>query len=92
MLFMVIEHFRQRDSATVGERLFAKGRMLPDNVSYHASWVETTGARCFQLVEAPTRDSLNGWISAWEDLLDFEVVPVVTSSDFWNREQPRATS
>ena len=83
MLFMVVERFRHGESRMVGERFSKKGRMLPDDVIYHGSWVETTGARCFQIVEAPALVSLSRWISAWNDLIDFEVVPVQTSSDFW---------
>ena len=86
MLFMVIERFRQGDARSVGERFSASGRMLPDDVTYHSSWVESTGARCFQIVEAPTRESLSSWISAWDDLIDFEVVPVRASCDFWTEE------
>ena len=50
MLFMVIEHFK--DVAAIGERFQRKGRMLPDGVVFHASWVEPGGARCFQVMEA----------------------------------------
>ena len=84
MLFMVVERFRHGDARMVGERFSTKGRMLPDDVIYHGSWVETTGARCFQIVEAPALESLSRWISAWDDLIDFEVVPVLTSADFWS--------
>ena len=83
MLLMMIERFRHGDARMVGERFSTKGRMLPDDVIYHASWVETTGDRCFQIVEAPTLASLSGWISVWDDLIDFEVAPVLTSTDFW---------
>ncbi len=38
MLFMIIEHFK--DVAATGERFRAKGRMLPEGVTYQASWVE----------------------------------------------------
>ncbi len=26
---------------------------------------------------------MNLWVSCWDDLVDFEIVPVVTTSDFW---------
>jgi hypothetical protein len=48
MLFMVIEHFKAGSQALIGERFQQNGRMLPAGVTYHASWVESTGARCFQ--------------------------------------------
>ena len=79
MLFGVIETFRNGDAKPVGERFQRNGRMLPEGVIYHASWVDSQGARCFQIMEAPDRESLNPWIAAWQDLVDFEVVAVLTS-------------
>lgn len=84
MLFMVIEHFKNQHAGAVGRRFREKGRMLPENVSYRASWVESNGARCFQLMEAPDANALRIWSERWEDLVDFEVVPVVTSDEFWS--------
>jgi len=53
MLFMVIERFKQGDAKPIGERFREKGRMLPEGVIYHASWVDSTATRCFQVMEAP---------------------------------------
>ncbi len=83
MLFMVIERFRGGDARRVGERFKQSGRMLPDGVTYHASWVDSAGARCFQVMEATRLELLDVWVSRWNDLIDFEIVPVQTSSDFW---------
>jgi hypothetical protein len=85
MLFMVIEHYQGDSLAAVEERFGRSGRMLPDGVIYHASWFEPSGARCFQIMEAPARDALDRWIARWEDLVAFEVLPVVTSAEFWQR-------
>jgi hypothetical protein len=89
MLFMVIEHFKEGDAVAIGERFKLKGRMLPEGVTYQASWVDAAGARCFQVMEAPQLESLKAWIRCWDDLVDFEVVPVQTSADFWAQEQLR---
>ena len=80
---MVIETFRDADLSAVEERFKRDGRMLPDGVTYHASWVERNGERCFQLIEAAHIGRLNEWTSAWADLADFEIVPVETSAAFW---------
>jgi Protein of unknown function (DUF3303) len=83
MLFMVIERFKQGDPGPTGERFRRSGRMLPEGVAYHASWVDRAGARCFQMMETEDRQLLDAWIARWEDLIDFEVVPVLTSAEFW---------
>ena len=59
------------------------GRMLPEGVTYQASWIEKDGSRCFQIMEAPSLAALNVWVSRWEDLVDFDITPVMTSADFW---------
>jgi hypothetical protein len=84
MLFMVIERFKGGDPQPIGARFQAKGRMMPDGVVYHASWVDAVGMRCFQVMEAASAESLNGWMKCWDDLVDFEAVPVLTSADFWS--------
>ena len=88
MLFMVIERFKGNDPQPAGERFKRLGRMLPDGVVYQASWMGSTGARCVQLMEAPAVESLDQWMDRWKDLVDFEVVPVLTSAEFWVRQVP----
>jgi len=87
MLFMVIERFKHGDSRPVGERFRRSGRMLPEGVTYQSSWVDSAGTRCFQLMEAANAELLNAWVARWDDLVDFEIVPVLSSNDFWARTQ-----
>ncbi len=86
MLFMVIERFKDGNVARVGERFQHSRRMLPEGLTYHASWVDTAGTRCFQIMEAPHAELLTQWTSRWDDLVDFEIVPVLTSSEFWSSQ------
>jgi hypothetical protein len=88
MLFMVIERFKDRYAKLIGERFERYGRMLPVGVVYHASWVDAVGGRCFQIMEADRAELLADWVRRWDDLVEFEVVPVVTSAEFWSK--PRA--
>jgi len=82
---MVIERFRNDDARSVGERFQNKGRMMPNNVKYVASWVDPKAMRCFQLMEAPGAETMQPWVKAWEDLVEFEIVAVETSQEFWER-------
>jgi hypothetical protein len=91
MLFMVIEHFKHGDAKPIGERFKRNGRMLPEGVIYQASWVDGAGACCFQIMEAQRLELLNSWVSSWNDLIDFEIVPVLTSTEFW-AEYPSSQS
>ena len=75
----------------VGERFKRSGRMMPEGVAYHASWVDPPNGRCFQVMEAPDPELLKLWVSRWDDLVDFEIVPVVSSSEFWSMHQPERT-
>ena len=88
MLFMVIEHFKNADSKSVGARFKQYGRMLPEGVVYQASWVHPVNARCFQIMEALDAESLTPWIESWSDLVSFEVVAVVRSTDYWPTVEP----
>lgn len=84
MLYMVVERFRNGDWRAVGERFKRCGRMMPAGVAYVSSWMTPDGAACYQLMEAPSRESLHPWLAAWGDLVDFEVVEVVESAAFWS--------
>jgi hypothetical protein len=81
MLFMVIEHFKDGDPGPVYKRFAEKGRMMPDGLNYVNSWIEVGMDRCFQVMETDDPILLQEWIKNWGDLVDFEVVPVVTSAE-----------
>jgi L-amino acid N-acyltransferase YncA len=85
MRFMVIERFRHGDPAPVGERFRTRGRMMPDGVAYEASWIDPAGMRCFQLVQATSREALDAWVAHWNDIVDFEIAELVDPGDFWAR-------
>ena len=78
---MIIERFRGGDPRPVYERFGARGRMAPDGLHYVNSWVSEDLTICYQLMECDDRALLNGWIANWSDLVDFDVVPVVTSAE-----------
>jgi hypothetical protein len=81
MLFMVIEHFRPGQAPEVYRRFRDRGRMAPDGVQYVSSWVDLHFQRCFQVMEADNEGSLRQWTANWDDLIDFEIIPVRTSPE-----------
>lgn len=81
MLFMVLEHFRHPDAKPVYERFRKRGRLAPEGLQYVASWVTSDLARCYQVMECDDRALLDEWITAWRDIVDFEVFPVITSAE-----------
>jgi len=89
MLFMVIERFRNHDAAAVYRRYLTCGRMMPEGLKYVDSWVEPNFDQCFQLMECDDWELLQDWMANWKDLVDFTVVPVITSEEAAAAMSPR---
>ncbi len=81
MLYMVVERFKNGDAVPVYRRFREQGRLAPDGLTYVNSWVSGDLRVCYQVMDAPDRGMLEAWIAAWSDLVDFEVVPVMTSPE-----------
>jgi hypothetical protein len=79
--YMIVEHFRDGDAAPVYRRFRERGRLAPDGLVYVASWVDGSLSRCFQLMECDDRALIDQWIAQWEDLVAFEVYPVMSSAE-----------
>jgi len=80
-LFMVIERFRNGEATPVYRRFKERGRMVPDGLTYVSSWVEENLTTCYQLMETADRALLDEWMGKWNDLVEFEVHPVITSGE-----------
>ena len=81
MLFMVTEHFKPGKAAEIYRRFRERGRMAPDDVKYVASWVDVEFKCCYQVMEADNESRLREWTTHWDDLTDFDIVPVRTSAE-----------
>ena len=81
MLFMIVEHFEGGDPAPVYRRFAERGRMAPPGLEYHGSWVTDDLTRCYQVMECADRSLLEEWMKAWDDLVRFEVIEVMSSAD-----------
>ncbi|MBZ5534740.1 MAG: DUF3303 domain-containing protein [Acidobacteriia bacterium] len=78
---MVVENFRGGDPVPVYRRFRERGRLAPVGLRYIDSWVAADFSRCYQLMECEDRRLFEHWISHWEDIVQFEIVPVVTSPE-----------
>jgi hypothetical protein len=89
MMYMVVERFKNDDAVPVYQRFRESGRMAPEGLSYISSWVDQEMVRCFQLMETADRGLLDQWISRWDDLVEFEVYPVISSAEAAARVTPQ---
>ena len=88
LLYLIIECFKNQDPVPVYRRFKDHGRLAPVGVRYVSSWVDEKLERCFQLMDADSRELLDEWISHWKDLVEFEVYPVISSHEAAERIAP----
>jgi len=81
MLYMIIEKFHPNKVKDLYKRLEEKGRMLPEGVNYINSWIDSQINICYQVMESDSEEKIHQWILYWNDLADFEVIPVLTSAE-----------
>jgi len=89
VLYMIIETFNGGDPVPVYRRFRDRGRMAPEGLTYVSSWVTADLGRCYQVMECDDRRLLDQWMTSWSDLVQFEVIPVVTSPQAVERVTPR---
>ena len=81
MLYMVVERFKQGTALEVYRRAREKGRLIPDGLEYVSSWVDLEFTTCYQLMRTEDASLFAVWTNAWQDLVEFEIVPVRTSAE-----------
>jgi hypothetical protein len=89
MLYMIIERFRNGDAVAVYRRFRERGRQAPEGLAYVSSWITGDLATCYQVMECDDPALLETWKARWADLIDFEVLPVMTSAEAVERVSPR---
>lgn len=77
---MIVEDYKG-DPVPVYRRFRDQGRLAPDRLRYVSSWVTPDLQRCYQVMECDDPALLRQWMERWKDLVDFEVIPVVTSAE-----------
>ena len=78
---MIVERFRNGAAAPVYRRFRERGRQIPEGLIFVDSWVSADLTRCYQIMDCEDRRLLDEWMSYWADLVDFEVVPVISSAE-----------
>jgi hypothetical protein len=68
MLFMVIERYKNQDGKTIYSR-------------FRGSWIDPSFSRCFMVMECDELGLLRQWVLQWNDLVEFEIVPVSPSKE-----------
>ena len=77
---MIIETFHPHKVKELCKRFEEKGRQLPEGFHYINSWINEDITTCYQVMESDTEEKINEWIQHWNDLADFEIIPVITSA------------
>ena len=62
---------------------------MPEGVKYVSSWIDLDLRTCYQVMEAKQETDLKGWTANWEDLMDFEIIPVQTSAEAAEKMTPQ---
>jgi hypothetical protein len=63
--------------------------MAADGLTYVASWVSHDLTCCYQVMECTERALLDEWLARWEDIVDFEVIPVMSSAEAQAKVAPQ---
>lgn len=83
--FLIIERFLPGKAKALYERVELMGRQLPEGLVYIDSWIDEDVEVCYQLMECKSPGLVRQWVKLWEDLADFEIVPVLSSSEAKNK-------
>jgi hypothetical protein len=78
---MIIEYFHPGLVKELYRRFDEKGRMLPEGVKYINSWINEDMTTCYQVMESDSIDKLHEWFKNWDDIVDFKIIPVLTSTE-----------
>lgn len=89
MLYMLVEDYKHGDAVAVYRRFRERGRMAPEGLRYLGSWLTEDLGRCYQVMECEDRALLEQWMARWADLIDFEVIPVMSSAEAQAAIAPR---
>ena len=73
------EHIK--DDAAVYQGLWDRGRTLPKGLVLKSVWFHENVERSYRLMQTDDRRLLDEWMANWNDLIEFEVYPVITPEE-----------
>jgi hypothetical protein len=76
---MIVEHIK--DAAAVYQRLWDRGRILPNGLVLVSVWFDEDVERGYRLMQTHDRRLLDEWMANWTDLINFEVYHVITPEE-----------
>jgi PAS domain S-box-containing protein len=88
--YMVVEHIKDADA--VYQRLWERGRSLPDDLVLVSVWFDENVERSYRLMETHDRRLLDEWMANWNDLIEFEMCPVITPEEAGEKVAARMRS
>lgn len=78
MQFMTIWTIKPDHMGSARERFQQTGAPPPEGVKMVGRWHDVAGGRGFNIAETDDATAIAKWCQQWADLLDFEIVPVMT--------------
>jgi PAS domain S-box-containing protein len=88
--YMVVEHIKDADA--VYQRLWDRGRQLPNDLILVSVWFDENVERGYRLMETHDRRLLDEWMANWDDLIEFETYPVITPEEAGEKVAARMRS
>ena len=74
--YMVVETFKPTCWALARDRFEQQGSLLPTGLNYLGSWSNRDWRLCYQLMETAQPELFTLWFSRWDDLVEFDLVPL----------------
>jgi len=81
MFYMIIERFKEGAAPEIYRRFREKGRMMPAGLEYVSSWIDRDFKICWQVMQTDDPSLFDRWTENWNDLMEFEIIPVRTSAE-----------
>jgi len=75
--FMITFNIRPENRTSSGKRFLETGGGPPAGVTMLGRWHKAAGLGGFVLCESSDPEALANWVYQWNDLLTFEIIPVL---------------